>query len=38
LLYAAGTDFDRPDIASVEQTIGKPIKVRSKVALCFAAA
>jgi len=38
LLHAAGYDFDRGDLASVERAIGKAIKVRSKVALRFAAA
>jgi hypothetical protein len=38
LLHAAGYDFDRGDLACVERAIGKPIKVRSKVALRIACA
>jgi hypothetical protein len=33
LLHAAGYDLDRCDLASVEQAIRKPIKVKNKIAL-----
>jgi hypothetical protein len=36
VLCAAGYDFDRCDLAGVEPTIRKQIKVKSKITLRFA--